>query len=86
MSPYEMFYGEKVPPLIKPHEISGDLLQLSENVPLKQLESQPDVVEARRAAMQQLAHQRLTDYHRKLEEQYAGCAHKGAVQAKDNNL
>lgn len=33
LTPYEMFYGEKVPPMIKPHEISGELMSLSRTVP-----------------------------------------------------
>jgi hypothetical protein len=37
LTPFELFFGEKVPPMIKPHEISGELLSLTRPVPLEEL-------------------------------------------------
>ncbi len=38
MTPFELFYGEKAPPLIKPHELSGELLSLVRPVTLEKVE------------------------------------------------
>ncbi len=38
MTPFELFYGEKAPPMIRPHELSGELMSLTRPIDLQKVD------------------------------------------------
>jgi hypothetical protein len=55
LTPFELFFGEKPPSLIQPHEISGEYEALYKPTPPSDSDSIAESVLARRAALNKLA-------------------------------